>query len=94
MRELAANDNVSAKLSGLLTENSGTTDGLRRHVDLALGEFGPDRLLAGSDWPVCLLAADYAGTVGTVRDLLAELSAAERAVVLGGAARRVYRLTH
>ncbi len=95
LRELARNSNVSAKLSGLLTEaplKSRSTAGLRFFADTALGAFGPDRLMAGSDWPVCLLAAGYAATVGTVHGLVADLSARERAAVLAGTATHVYRL--
>ena len=46
----------------------------------------------GSDWPVCLLASDYAGVIGLARSLTAGLSAAERAAVFGGTAARAYRL--
>lgn len=95
LRELARHGNVSAKLSGLPTEaswDSWTLDDLRPCTDTALEAFGPDRLMAGSDWPVCLLAASYAETVDASRELIAELSSEERSAVLGGTARRVYRL--
>ncbi|MCX5143945.1 MULTISPECIES: amidohydrolase [unclassified Streptomyces] len=96
LRALARNGNVSAKMSGLLTEipqGSSWTDEVRPYVDMALNAFGPDRLMAGSDWPVCLLAADYGKTLETGRALIADLSAAERAKILAGTARSVYRLT-
>jgi len=95
LRDLATNPNVNAKLSGLLTQappQSRSVAGLRPHVDVALDAFGTDRLMAGSDWPVCLLAASYAQTVRTTRALVAELSNGERAAILGDTARRVYRL--
>jgi L-fuconolactonase len=88
--------NVSCKLSGLVTEADPATwqvDDLAPYVEVALETFGPQRLLFGSDWPVCLLAASYAGVVATARDLTAELSTAERAAVFSGAAEAAYRLS-
>jgi L-fuconolactonase len=52
--------------------------------------FDPSRVMAGSDWPVCLLAADYAEVQATLQPALALLTEAERAAVLGGTARRWY----
>ncbi len=90
---LAERDNVSAKLSGMVTEarwESWTTDDLRPYVDHALATFGPDRLMFGSDWPVCTLAATYARVVAVAEHLLAELSIHERTAILGGTAEAVY----
>jgi L-fuconolactonase len=91
---LAAEPNVVAKVSGLVTEAGPqwTVDDLRASVDVALEAFGPDRLMAGSDWPVCLLAASYDEVFDAASQLVSELSAAERDLVLGGTAERVYRL--
>jgi L-fuconolactonase len=92
---LAARGNVSAKLSGMVTEASWATwsaADLRPYVDHALSAFGPDRLLFGSDWPVCTLAAPYAGVVAAVENLVGGLSTDERAAVLGGTAAAVYGL--
>lgn len=90
--ELAARPNVTCKLSGLVTEASWATwvlDDLRGAVDHALATFGPDRLMYGSDWPVCTLAADYA----TVHDAAVALTdAGDRDAIFGATARRVYRL--
>ena len=61
-------------------------------ADVVLGAFGADRVMFGSDWPVCLLASDYAGVMALARSLTAGLSAAERAAVFGGTAARAYRL--
>jgi predicted TIM-barrel fold metal-dependent hydrolase len=93
MRTLAEHDNVSAKLSGLVTEASWlswTPDDLRPAVEIALEAFGPHRLMFGSDWPVCLLASEYQRWVATVEDLLATTLPAERAEIFGGTARRIY----
>jgi L-fuconolactonase len=93
--ELAARPNVTAKLSGLVTEarwDAWRPDDLRPAVDHALEVFGPDRLMFGSDWPVCLLASDYGGWLATLGELLAGLSEDESAAVWAGTARRVYQL--
>jgi L-fuconolactonase len=84
--QLAELPNVSCKLSGLVTEMPAASAPpyLRRALDL----FGADRCMFGSDWPVCLLAAEY----GEVLDLvLGVLDDAEREAVLGGTAVRVYK---
>jgi len=65
---------------------------LRPYVERVLETFGPDRLLFGSDWPVCLLAASYGRIVDTTRTLLHDLDRDELAAVLGATAARVYRL--
>jgi L-fuconolactonase len=61
-------------------------------VEIALEAFGPDRLMAGSDWPVCLLAASYDEVFDAASQLFSGLAEAERDQVLGGTAERVYRL--
>ena len=95
VRELAAEPNVFCKLSGMVTEadrNSWTTADLRPYADIVLDAFGPSRVMFGSDWPVCLLAASYQQLVRTTEELTSALSAAERAEVFGGTAARAYRL--
>ncbi|QFR98169.1 amidohydrolase family protein [Streptomyces tsukubensis] len=92
---LAALANVDCKLSGLVTEadwHHWTVDGLRPYADHALRVFGPGRVLFGSDWPVCTLAADYAGVVDAARRLTAHLTPAERQAVFADNAVRVYGL--
>jgi L-fuconolactonase len=93
IRELAAEPRVCAKLSGLVTEAdpvSWTVEDLRPYAETALDAFGPDRVMFGSDWPVCLLAAGYDRVVATAEDLLARLGPGERSAVFGGAAARAY----
>lgn len=95
LREVAAYPNVSCKLSGLVTEanhNAWRTEDLRPYVDTALEYFGPERLIFGSDWPVCLLAASYAQVLEAFQVLLRELSDEERAMIFGGNAAKFYRL--
>ena len=93
LRRLAAAPNVCCKLSGLVTEShwrTWTPAEIEPYLDIAFDAFGPSRLLAGSDWPVCTLAADYSRTMAVVRDYLGRFPSADREAVLGGNARRVY----
>ncbi|MEV1075968.1 amidohydrolase family protein [Micromonospora parva] len=95
LRALAAEPNTTAKLSGLVTEVEGgswTAADLRPAVEHALDVFGPDRLMFGSDWPVCLLVTSYVRWVAVLGDLLAPLSDDERAAIWRRTASRVYRL--
>jgi L-fuconolactonase len=69
-----------------------TVDGLRPYADTVLDAFGPGRLMFGSDWPVCTLAASYGQVVDVAEELTGGLGAEERAEVFGGTATRVYRL--
>ena len=92
---LARHQNVCCKLSGLVTEaawRQWRPADFAAYLDIALSAFGPDRLMFGSDWPVCLLAADYAEVAGIVRDFCATLSAVEQAAIWGGTATRFYGL--
>jgi L-fuconolactonase len=91
---LAAQPNTVCKLSGLVTEAApGATVGEFAQVsDVILGAFGPDRVMFGSDWPVCLLVTDYASVVALARMLVAGLSDAERAAVFAATAAQVYRI--
>jgi L-fuconolactonase len=95
LRALAALPHVSCKLSGLVTEADWlgfTTEQIRPCLETAFDCFGPERLMIGSDWPVCTLAADYARTMGVVLDYLERRAPAEREGVLGGNAARFWQL--
>jgi L-fuconolactonase len=95
LAELARAEHVSVKLSGLVTEadwQSWSPEALRRYLDHTLECFGPDRVLFGSDWPVCLLAASYARVAELIEDFARELSEHERAALFGGNAARIYGL--
>jgi L-fuconolactonase len=96
MRSLGRLDNVTAKVSGLVTEADPARwreHDLRPCVDLALDAFGPARLAFGSDWPVCQLAAGgYPRWWSTLRHLLDTLSRPERMAVYGGTTIDMYRL--
>lgn len=95
VRALAGLPNVVCKLSGLVTEarwDDWSVAALAPFADVVLDAFGPDRVMAGSDWPVCLLAATYAQVWDAHREVLGGLSDTERDAVLDGTARRTYGL--
>lgn len=92
---LAAHQQVTVKLSGLVTEapwDRWRAAGIERYARRLVEAFGPDRVMWGSDWPVCTLAATYAEVLELAEQAIADLGAAERAAVLGGTATRVYGL--
>jgi L-fuconolactonase len=95
VRALAALPNTTCKLSGLVTEAPQQTraQALAVVAEVVLDAFGADRVMFGSDWPVCLLASDYAGVMALARSLAGGLSAAEREAVFGATAARAYRLS-
>ena len=93
--QLASHPNVCCKLSGLVTEADWAAwqpDDFRRYLDVALESFGPDRLMIGSDWPVCLLAAEYAEAIDIVTTAIASLTPTEQAAIRGDTATRFYGL--
>ncbi|MCW2796868.1 amidohydrolase family protein [Nocardioides sp.] len=92
---LAESTDVACKLSGLLTEAGADwdVDDLRPYAEHVLAAFGADRVMAGSDWPVCLTHASYARAREVQDDLLSGLSAADTAAVTGGTAERWYGLS-
>jgi L-fuconolactonase len=94
MAALARDTDAFCKLSGLVTEAGAdwTTEELRPVVDHLVDVFGPDRLIWGSDWPVCTLAATYGQWMNATQDLVADLSDAERDALFGGNAVRAYGL--
>jgi len=95
LRKLAACQNVWCKLSGLVTEADWAAwrpDQLRPYVDVAFDCFGAERVMIGSDWPVCTVASDYARTMAVVVEYLADRPAQERDGVLGGNAQRFWNL--
>lgn len=95
IRQLAAFPNVYCKLSGLVTEadwQRWTPELIRPYLDVAFECFGPDRLMIGSDWPVCLVAASYARVVELVKAYISDRSPQSLAGVFGNNAARFYRL--
>lgn len=95
MRELAAFPNLYAKVSGLVTEGNWQAwkpEDMRPYLDVAFECFGPSRLMIGSDWPVCTVAASYEQVMSLVKDYLSSYAPAEREAVLGGNAVNFWRL--
>lgn len=92
-RELARFENVSCKLSGMVTEarwNDWRVADFWPYLNIVFDAFGPERLMIGSDWPVCTLSADYASAMGIVTKYMDALSSEEREAVLGENCARVY----
>jgi L-fuconolactonase len=92
---LARHGNVCCKLSGLVTESDWggwRREDFRPYLEIVLDAFGPQRLMFGSDWPVCRVAAGYADVVGIVADLVTPLAAAEQAAIWEGTATAFYGL--
>jgi L-fuconolactonase len=95
LRRVARSPHVWAKLSGLVTEaswNNWTPDQIAPYLDVAFDCFGPDRLIVGSDWPVCTVASDYGRTMALALDYLGNRPVDERDAVTGGNARRCWRV--
>jgi len=93
IRELAKRERVSCKLSGMVTEvrdDAWDVDLLRPYFQTVLEAFSPERLMFGSDWPVCLLRSEYAAWVACVEELVSELSEHEKAAFWGQNAARIY----
>jgi len=93
IKDLAKREHVYCKLSGLVTEANWKTwseRDLAPYVDTLLAAFGPQRLMVGSDWPVCLLASSYQGWFEALSNLLSRLSHHERQSIMGGTALVAY----
>ena len=93
--ELASARNVLCKLSGMVTEaewNQWTPAEFVRYLDSVVEAFTPERLMIGSDWPVCLLSADYAATMRIVIEYVQQFSPEARSGILGENCARFYGL--
>lgn len=95
IRRLAEFPNVYCKLSGLVTEadwQHWTPDQINPYLEVAFEAFGPDRLMIGSDWPVCLVAASYQQVISIIGNHMQAYSKAVQDAVMGGNAQRFWRL--
>jgi len=95
MLALAKYENVFCKVSGMVTEadwNNWEREDFFPYMDVALGAFGSKRLMFGSDWPVCLVAASYKHVLLIAKEYFSSLSADEQNAFWGGNARRFYKL--
>jgi L-fuconolactonase len=96
IRELARRPHVSCKFSGVVTEvrdDSWTTDLIRPYWQIALEAFSPQRLMFGSDWPVCLIKSSYERWHATCLELSSSLSDSEKKWFWGDTAAKVYDLS-
>lgn len=96
VRELATQPNVRCKVSGMVTEadwQDWRADDFRPYLDVVFEAFGPDRLMFGSDWPVCLLAGSYERAFGLMQNYIHQLGADTAAKFFGENAAQFYGLT-
>ncbi|OYX28923.1 MAG: amidohydrolase [Flavobacteriales bacterium 32-35-8] len=95
MKEVAKYEHVTCKLSGMITEADyklWTPEQIKPYMELVLEAFGPERLLFGSDWPVCLVAGNYSKVKKLVTDFISTLSSNEQAKIMGTNAINFYNL--
>jgi L-fuconolactonase len=95
IRNIAKQENVTCKISGMVTEadwaNWKTAD-IEPYFEVVLAAFGPSRIMYGSDWPVCLLAADYERQLAVVKGFISKLSITEQAQIMGLTAAKFYKI--
>jgi len=95
VRELARLPNIWCKLSGMVTEARWSVwqpEDFRPYLDVVFDAFGPDRLMIGSDWPVCTLSGGFEAAMRIVIDYIGQFPAAVQAGILGGNCARFYGL--
>lgn len=95
IKELAKRENVSCKISGMVTEadfKNWTPEQLKPYFDTVLEAFGSSRLMYGSDWPVCLVASSYKNWLNLVQQTLGQLSASEQQAIYFKNAKEFYQL--
>lgn len=95
MKAISEYQNVYCKLSGMTTEadyNNWTPEQIEPYMQLVFEAFGANRILFGSDWPVCLVAGNYTKTKELVTNFIAGLSSEEQAAIMGGNAMQFYNL--
>lgn len=93
IKKLASFENVFCKVSGMVTENNWKNwkrEDFKPYLDIVFEAFGPSRIMVGSDWPVCTVAANYEEVMQIVLDYISALSDFEQEQVLGNTCQRVY----
>ena len=93
LRELAKLPNIFCKVSGMVTEakwKQWKAADFRPYLDVVFEAFGEERLMIGSDWPVCTLSSDYKATIELVTDYLRQFSDGVRDKILGANCARFY----
>ena len=95
MREIAKNQKVYCKISGMITEadyKTWTPELVHPYMKLVLESFGAGRVMYGSDWPVCLVAGNYSIVKALVTDFISDLSQEQQNAIMGGNAAKFYNL--
>jgi len=95
IKKLASFDNVSCKISGMVTEadwHNWTAEDFRPYMEVVLEVFGAEKLTIGSDWPVCTLAGQYGSIVSIAADFIAQLSDNEQKAIWERNPKRIYGL--
>lgn len=95
MTELAKFPNVYCKLSGMVTEadwQNWQPEHLKPYLDVVIEAFGTDRVMIGSDWPVCLVAGKYEKVMGVVMDYISKFSETDKAKIFGRNAVKAYKI--
>lgn len=95
MKALASFSNISCKLSGMVTEavwNDWTKDDFKPYLDFIMHHFGTHRVMYGSDWPVCLVAASYEKQLAIIEDYIHSFSSSEKHQIMGDNAIRFYNI--
>ena len=95
MTSISKQENVYCKMSGMITEadyNTWTLEQLNPYMDLILKDFGPNRIMFGSDWPVCLVAGNYKQVKEIVTNFILKLSDSEQRGIMGSNAINFYNI--
>lgn len=95
MKVLSTHPHLYCKISGMVTEadwDNWKSDDLHPYLEAVTEIFGPDRLMFGSDWPVCLVASSYDKWLGIVRKFFSSFSPVDQAKIFGGNVNSFYRL--
>lgn len=95
IKEVANYENVSCKLSGMITEadfNTWTEHQIHPYMEVVLNSFGAERTMYGSDWPVCLVAGNYTRVKNLTTEFIAKLSTIEQKAIMGDNAMQFYNL--
>ncbi|WP_207422506.1 amidohydrolase family protein [Desertivirga brevis] len=95
IKALSQFENVYCKISGMVTEadwkNHSAAD-FKPYIDVIVEAFGTDRIMYGSDWPVCLVAESYTGVLNLVKDYFSQFSKAEQDKFFGNNAVKFYKI--
>ena len=95
MKSISKQENVYCKMSGMITEadyNTWTLEQLNPYMDLILNVFGSNRIMFGSDWPVCLVAGNYKQVKEIVTNFIVKLSDSEQRGIMGYNAINFYNI--